>query len=163
MLQKVPQYFINLFFRGTFHFCTTNIMIFSCLKLQNVPRYIKMCYFRGSSLKTVPPACNLTRHCLLFQSVALFSRSVAHFPESLLTFSKINKVRYFYQTFLFQIFNYTNLILNQLLYNSILSIFNIYILSTYYNKCALKSSSLISVKYAGAISNTVLQPFWPSS
>lgn len=122
-----------------------------------------MCYFRGSSLKTVPPACNLTRHCLLFQSVALFSRSVALFPESLLTFSKINKVRYFYQTFLFQIFNYTNLILNQLLYNSILSIFNIYVLSTYYNKCALKSSSLISDKYAGAISNTVLQPFWPSS
>ena len=145
-------------------------MIFSCLKLQNVPRYIKMCYFRGSSLKTVPPACNLTRHCLLFQSVAHFSRSIAHFsrsiahfPEVLLTFSKINKVRYFYQTFLFQIFNYTNLILNQLLYNSILSIFNICILSTYYNKCALKSSSLISVKYAGAISNTVLQPFWPSS
>ena len=129
-----------------------------------------MCYFRGSSLKTVPPACNLTRHCLLFQSVAHFSRSIAHFsrsiahfPEVLLTFSKINKVRYFYQTFLFQIFNYTNLILNQLLYNSILSIFNICILSTYYNKCALKSSSLISVKYAGAISNTVLQPFWPSS
>ena len=131
-------------------------MIFSCLKLQNVPRYIKMCYFRGSSLKTVPPACNLTRHCLLFQSVA-------HFPEVLLTFPKINKVRYFYQTFLFQIFNYTNLILNQLLYNSILSIFNICILSTYYNKCALKSSSLISDKYAGAISNTVLHPFWPSS
>lgn len=155
MLQKVPRYGKNAF-RGTFHFCTTNIMIFSCLKLQNVPRYIKMCYFRGSSLKTVPPACNLARHCLLFQSVA-------HFPEVLLTFSKINKVRYFYQTFLFQIFNYTNLILNQLLYNSILSIFNIYILSTYYNKCALKSSSLISVKYAGAISNTVLQPFWPSS
>ena len=124
--------------------------------LQKVPRYIKMCYFRGSSLKTVPPACNLTRHCLLFQSVA-------HFPEVLLTFPKINKVRYFYQTFLFQIFNYTNLILNQLLYNSILSIFNICILSTYYNKCALKSSSLISDKYAGAISNTVLQPFWPSS
>ena len=131
---------------------------------------MKMCYFRGSSLKTVPPACNLTRHCLLFQSVAHFSRSIAHFsrsiahfPEVLLTFSKINKVRYFYQTFLFQIFNYTNLILNQLLYNSILSIFNICILSTYYNKCALKSSSLISVKYAGAISNTVLQPFWPSS
>ena len=129
-----------------------------------------MCYFHGSSLKTVLPACNLTRHCLLFQSVALFSRSVAHFPESLLsfpeallTFSKINKVRYFYQTFLFQIFNYTNLILNQLLYNSILSIFNICILSTYYNKCALKSSSLISDKYAGAISNTVLHPFWPSS
>ena len=129
-----------------------------------------MCYFRGSSLKTVPPACNLTRHCLLFQSVAHFSRSIAHFsrsiahfPEVLLTFSKINKVRYFYQTFLFQIFNYTNLILNQLLYNSILSIFNICILSTYYNKCALKSSSLISVKYAGAISNTVLQPFCPSS
>lgn len=129
-----------------------------------------MCYFRGSSLKTVPPACNLTRHCLLFQSVAHFSRSiahfsrsVAHFPEVLLTFSKINKVRYFYQTFLFQIFNYTNLILNQLLYNSILSIFNICILSTSYNKCALKSSSLISVKYAGAISNTVLHPFWPSS
>ena len=156
-----------------------------------------MCYFRGSFLKTVPPACNLTRHCLLFQSVAHFSRSVAHFPESLLTFpevlltfqkhcslsrsiahfsevlltfpevlltfSKINKVRYFYQTFLFQIFNYTNLILNQLLYNSILSIFNICILSTYYNKCALKSSSLISDKYAGAISNTVLHPFWPSS
>lgn len=125
-----------------------------------------MCYFRGSFLKTVPPACNLTRHCLLFQSVAHFSRSVAHFsrsiahfPEVLLTFSKINKVRYFYQTFLFQIFNYTNLILNQLLYNSILSIFNICILSTYYNKCALKSSSLISVKYAGAISNTVLHPF----
>jgi len=162
MLQKVPRYGKNAF-RGTFHFCTTNIMIFSCLKLQNVPRYIKMCYFRGSSLKTVPPACNLTRHCLLFQSVALFSRSVALFPESLLTFSKINKVRYFYQTFLFQIFNYTNLILNQLLYNSILSIFNIYVLSTYYNKCALKSSSLISDKYAGAISNTVLQPFWPSS
>ena len=115
-----------------------------------------MCYFRGSSLKTVPPACNLARHCLLFQSVA-------HFPEALLTFSKINKVRYFYQTFLFQIFNYTNLILNQLLYNSILSIFNICILSTYYNKCALKSSSLISDKYAGAISNTVLQPYWPSS
>ena len=64
-----------------------------------------MCYFRGSSLKTVPPACNLARHCLLFQSVA-------HFPEVLLTFSKINKVRYFYQTFLFQIFNYTNSILN---------------------------------------------------
>lgn len=154
--------------------------------LQKVPRYIKMCYFRGSFLKTVPPACNLTRHCLLFQSVAHFSRSVAlspeslltfrnhcslsggivyfsriiaHFPEVLLTFSKINKVRYFYQTFLFQIFNYTNLILNQLLYNSILSIFNICILSTYYNKCALKSSSLISVKYAGAISNTVLHPF----
>lgn len=124
--------------------------------LQKVPRYIKMCYFRGSSLKTVPPAFNLTRHCSLF-------RSIAHFPESLLTFSKINKVRYFYQTFLFQIFNYTNLILNQLLYNSILSIFNICILSTYYNKCALKSSSLISVKYAGAISNTVLHPFWPSS
>ena len=149
-----------------------------------------MCYFRGSSLKTVPPACNLTRHCLLFQSVAHFSRSVAHFPESLLTFQKccalfqkccslsriiahfpevlptfpkINKVRYFYQTFLFQIFNYTNLILNQLLYNSMLSIFNICILSTSYNKCALKSSSLISVKYAGAISNTVLHPFWPSS
>ena len=129
-----------------------------------------MCYFRGSSLKTVPPACNLTRHCLLFQSVAHFSRSIAHFsrsiahfPEVLLTFSKINKVRYFYQTFLFQIFNYTNLILNQLLYNSILSIFNICILSTSYNKCALKSSSLISVKYAGAISNTVLHPFWPSS
>ena len=129
-----------------------------------------MCYFRGSSLKTVPPACNLTRHCLLFQSVAHFSRSIAHFsrsiahfPEVLLTFSKINKVRYFYQTFLFQIFNYTNLILNQLLYNSILSIFNICILSTSYNKCALKSSSLISVKYAGAISNTVLQPFCPSS
>lgn len=162
MLQKVPRYGKNAF-RGTFHFCTTNIMIFSCLKLQNVPRYIKMCYFRGSSLKTVPPACNLTRHCLLFQSVALFSRSVALFPESLLTFSKINKVRYFYQTFLFQIFNYTNSILNQLLYNSILSIFNICILSTYYNKCALKSSSLISVKYAGAISNTVLHPFWPSS
>lgn len=162
MLQKVPRYGKNAFL-GTFHFCTTNIMIFSCLKLQNVPRYIKMCYFRGSSLKTVPPACNLTRHCLLFQSVALFSRSVALFPESLLTFSKINKVRYFYQTFLFQIFNYTNLILNQLLYNSILSIFNIYVLSTYYNKCALKSSSLISDKYAGAISNTVLQPFWPSS
>ena len=138
--------------------------------MQKVPRYIKMCYFRGSFLKTVPPACNLTRHCLLFQSVAHFSRSVAHFsrsiahfPEVLLTFSKINKVRYFYQTFLFQIFNYTNLILNQLLYNSILSIFNICILSTYYNKCALKSSSLISVKYAGAISNTVLHPFWPSS
>lgn len=124
--------------------------------LQKVPRYIKMCYFRGSFLKTVPPACNLTRHCSLF-------RSIAHFPESLLTFSKINKVRYFYQTFLFQIFNYTNSILNQLLYNSILSIFNICILSTYYNKCALKSSSLISDKYAGAISNTVLQPFWPSS
>ena len=135
-----------------------------------------MCYFRGSSLKTVPPACNLTRHCLLFQSVALspeslltfqnhcsLFRSIAHFPEVLLTFSKINKVRYFYQTFLFQIFNYTNLILNQLLYNSILSIFIICILSTYYNKCALKSSSLISVKYAGAISNTVLHPFWPSS
>lgn len=129
-----------------------------------------MCYFRGSSLKTVPPACNLTRLCLLFQSVAHFSRSiahfsrsVAHFPEVLLTFSKINKVRYFYQTFLFQIFNYTNLILNQLLYNSILSIFNICILSTSYNKCALKSSSFISVKYAGAISNTVLHPFWPSS
>lgn len=155
MLQKVPRYGKNAF-RGTFHFCTTNIMIFSCLKLQNVPRYIKMCYFRGSSLKTVPPACNLTRHCSL-------SRIIAHFPEVLLTFSKINKVRYFYQTFLFQIFNYTNLILNQLLYNSILSIFNICILSTYYNKCALKSSSLISDKYAGAISNTVLQPFWPSS
>ena len=158
-------------------------MIFSCLKLQNVPPYIKMCYFRGSSLKTVPPACNLTRHCLLFQSVAHFpevlltfsercslfqkccslSGIIAHFPEVLLTFPKINKVRYFYQTFLFQIFNYTNLILNQLLYNSILSIFNICILSTYYNKCALKSSSLISVKYAGAISNTVLHPFWPSS
>ena len=102
-------------------------MIFSCSKLQNVPRYIKMYYFRGSSLKTVPPACNLTRHCLLFQSVAHFSRSVALSPESLLsfrnhcslsgiialfpealltflevllTFSKINKVRYFYQTFL---------------------------------------------------------------
>lgn len=120
--------------------------------LQKVPRYIKMCYFRGSSLKTAPPACNLTRHCSLF-------RSIAHFPEVLLTFSKINKVRYFYQTFLFQIFNYTNLILNQLLYNSILSIFNICILSTSYNKCALKSSSLISVKYAGAISNTVLHPF----
>lgn len=94
----------------------------------------------------------------LFRGTFHFSRSVAHFPEVLLTFSKINKVRYFYQTFLFQIFNYTNLILNQLLYNSILSIFNICILSTSYNKCALKSSSLISVKYAGAISNTVLQP-----
>ena len=101
--------------------------------------------------------------CSLFRNHCSLSRSVAHFPESLLTFSKINKVRYFYQTFLFQIFNYTNLILNQLLYNSILSIFNICILSTYYNKCALKSSSLISVKYAGAISNTVLHPFWPSS
>ena len=107
--------------------------------LQKVPRYGKNA-FRG------------TFH---------FSRIIAHFPEVLLTFSKINKVRYFYQTFLFQIFNYTNLILNQLLYNSILSIFNICILSTYYNKCALKSSSLISVKYAGAISNTVLHPFWP--
>lgn len=152
-------------------------MIFSCLKLQNVPRYIKMCYFRGSSLKTVPPACNLTRlcllfqkycslfqnHCSLFQKCCSLSGIIAHFPEVLLTFLKINKVRYFYQTFLFQIFNYTNLILNQLLYNSILSIFNICILSTYYNKCALKSSSLISVKYAGAISNTVLHPFWPSS
>ena len=58
-----------------------------------------MCYFRGSSLKTVPPAFNLTRHCSLF-------RSIAHFPESLLTFSKINKVRYFYQTFLFQIYKF---------------------------------------------------------
>lgn len=58
----------------------------------------------------------------LFSGYVSLSRSVAHFPEVLLTFSKINKVRYFYQTFLFQIFNYTNSILNQLLYNSILSI-----------------------------------------
>ena len=47
-----------------------------------------MCYFRGSSLKTVPPACTLTRHCLLFQSVAHFSGSVAHFSRSVALFSR---------------------------------------------------------------------------
>ena len=73
-----------------------------------------MCYFRGSSLKTVPPACNLTRHCLLFQSVAHFpevlltfqnhcslSGIIALFPESLLTFQKCcslsGSVAYFFK------------------------------------------------------------------